>query len=69
VSLYKNFYYGELNTNLEVDYLELKLVIDGMEIPLNEFVNKILTGTLVGAVTSLRGVKEDWKKIQIEIAK
>jgi hypothetical protein len=69
VSLYKNFYYGELNTNLEVDYLELKLVIDGMEIPLNEFVNKILTGTMVGAVTSLRGVKEDWKKIQIEIAK
>jgi hypothetical protein len=50
-------------------YLELKLVIDGKEIPLNEFVNKILAGTMVGAVTSLRGVREDWKKIEVEITK
>ena len=49
--------------------MELKLVIDGKEIPLNEFVNKILAGTMVGAVTSLRGVKEDWKKIEVEITK
>ena len=49
--------------------MELKLVIDGKEIPLNEFVNKILTGTIVGAVTSLRGIKEDWKKIEVEITK
>jgi hypothetical protein len=69
VSLYKNFYYRELNSNLEVDCLELKLVIDGKEIPLNEFVNNILTGTMVGAVTSLRGVREDWKKIEVEITK
>ena len=49
--------------------MELKLAIDGKEIPLNEFVNKILAGTMVGAVTSLRGVREDWKKIEIEITK
>jgi hypothetical protein len=49
--------------------LELKLVIDGKEIPLNEFVNNILTGTMVGAVTSLRGVRDDWKKIEVEITK
>ena len=49
--------------------MELKLVIDEKEIPLNEFVNKILAGTIVGAVTSLRGVKEDWKKIEVEITK
>jgi len=45
----------------------MKLRVDGKEIPLNEFVNKILTGTIVGAVTSLRGIKEDWKKIEVEI--
>jgi hypothetical protein len=45
----------------------LKLQIDGKEIPLNEFVEKILSGSIVGAVTSLRGIKEDWKKIEIEI--
>jgi len=67
--LYKNFYYQELNSNLEVDIVEMKLVIDGKEIPLNEFVSKILTGTIVGAVTSLRGIREDWKKIEVEITK
>ncbi len=49
--------------------MELKLLIDGKEIPLNDFVEKILTGTVTGAVTSLRGIKEDWKKIEIEISK
>jgi hypothetical protein len=47
----------------------MKLLIDGKEIPLNEFVEKILSGTVVGAVTSLRGIKEDWKKIEVEISK
>jgi hypothetical protein len=49
--------------------MEMKLVVDGKEIPLNEFVGKILTGTVVGAVTSLRGIREDWKKIELEITK
>jgi len=44
-------------------------VIDGEEIDLNEFVRRILSGTVVGAVTSLRDVKKDWKKIEILIAK
>jgi len=47
----------------------MKLLIDGKEIPLNEFVEKILNGIIVGGVTSLRGIKEDWKKIEIEISK
>ena len=45
----------------------LKLRLDGTEIPLNEFVEKLLSGSIVGAVTSLRGIKENWKKIEIEI--
>ena len=47
----------------------MKLKVDGKEIPLNEFVEKILNGTIAGAVTSLRGIREDWKKIEIEIQK
>jgi hypothetical protein len=46
-----------------------KLVVDGKEIPLNEFVSKMLDGTIVGAVTSLRGIKEDWKRIEVEVTK
>jgi hypothetical protein len=49
--------------------MDMKLLIDGREIPLNEFVEKILSGTIVGAVTSLRGIKEDWKKIEIEVSR
>jgi hypothetical protein len=49
--------------------LGLKLKVDGKEIPLNEFVEKIMAGTITGAVTSLRGIREDWKKIDVEIEK
>ncbi len=48
--------------------MSLKLKVDGKEVPLNEFVEKIMQGTVVGAVTALRGIKEDWKKIEIEIS-
>ena len=43
--------------------------VDGKNIPVNEFVEKILSGTITGAITSLRGIKDDWKKIEIEIQK
>jgi len=46
-----------------------RLVVDGKEIPLNEFVSKMLGGMMTGAVTSLRGIKEDWKKIEVEVTK
>ena len=47
----------------------MKLKVDGKDIPLNEFVEKILNGMVIGAVSSLRGIREDWTKIEIEIAK
>lgn len=47
--------------------MDVKLLVDGEEISLNKFVVKILGGTVVGAVSALRGVKEDWKEIKIEI--
>jgi hypothetical protein len=49
--------------------LGLKLKVDGKEIPLNDFVEKILNGTITGAITSLRGIKQEWKKIEVEIQK
>jgi hypothetical protein len=50
-----------------VKVMVMKLRIDGKEVPLNEFVEKIISNSIVGAVTSLKGIKEDWKKIEIEI--
>ena len=45
----------------------LKLKVDGKDVPLNDFVEKMLGGTITGAVTSLKGIRQDWKKIEIEI--
>ena len=47
----------------------LKLKVDEKEIPINEFVERMLNGTITGAVTTLRGVKDNWKKIELEIEK
>ena len=49
--------------------MDIKLLVDGEEIDLNEFVTKILSGTVEGAVTSLRGIKKDWKKIEIKLTR
>jgi hypothetical protein len=47
----------------------LKLKVDGKEIPLNDFVEKILDGSIKGAISSLKGISENWEKIEIEIQK
>ena len=47
----------------------MKLKVDGKDVPLNEFVEKFISGSITGAITSLKGIKEDWKKIEIEIEK
>ena len=49
--------------------MDVKLSLDGEEIVLNEFVVKILSGIIVGAVTSLRGIKKDWKQIEIKVTR
>ncbi len=49
--------------------MDVKLLVDGEEIGLNEFVTKILGGTISGTVSSLRGVKKDWKTIEIKVTK
>ena len=47
----------------------VKLLVDGEQIDLNEFATKVFSGVIAGAVTSLRGIKKDWKKIEIELTR
>jgi hypothetical protein len=47
--------------------MDVKLIVDGKEINLNEFASKILSGTVIGAATSLRGITKDWKEIEIRV--
>jgi len=50
-----------------VQTLDVSLIVDGKEIPINQFVTNILSGTIAGAVTTLHGVNENWKNIEIKI--
>ena len=49
--------------------VEVKLYVDGEDIDLNEFVTKILSGTIIGTVTSLRGIKKSWDEIELKVRK
>jgi len=49
--------------------LDIKLSVDGKQVELNDFAGKILAGTIIGGVTSLRGITKEWKEIKIEVAK
>ncbi len=49
--------------------LVMKLRVDGKEIPLNDFVERFIQGVVVGGVSSLKGIKDDWKRIEIEVSK
>jgi hypothetical protein len=49
--------------------MDVKLFVDNKEIPLNEFVKKIFSGMVAGAIMSLRGIEEDWKEIRVEVTK
>lgn len=48
--------------------MKMKLLVDGKEIPLNDFVERIFTGMVVGGVNALKGIKEDWEKIEIDVS-
>lgn len=47
----------------------IQLKVDGKEISLNAFVERFIEGTVVGGVSSLKGINDKWKKIEIEITK
>jgi hypothetical protein len=45
----------------------VKLKVDDKDIPINEFVENILGGSIVGAVNTLHGIDGEWHKIEIQI--
>jgi len=47
----------------------IDLTIDEKEVELNEFVAKILSGTIIGAISSLRDVEDDWTELTLKITK
>lgn len=49
--------------------MDVEVIVDGEEIPLNEFVEEIIGNMVSSGVESLKGVDKDWKNISINIEK
>ena len=47
----------------------IDLTIDEKKVELKEFVAKILSGTIIGAISSLRDVEDDWTELTLKITK
>lgn len=47
--------------------MEVKLTVDGKDIEINNFVQKILAGAVVGAVGTLKDVGDDCSEIVLKI--
>jgi hypothetical protein len=53
----------------EVRFMDVCLLIDGEEVELNEFVKDFLGGTIQGAISPLRDIKDDWNVLQVKITR
>ncbi|WP_455277538.1 hypothetical protein [[Eubacterium] cellulosolvens] len=47
--------------------MNVRLNVDGEEITLNKFVVNVLSGSISGAISSLKGINENWKEIEIKV--
>ncbi len=49
--------------------MEVRLVVDGEEIELNQYVMKVFGKVVEALVSTLKGVNEDWDVVQIEVVR
>jgi hypothetical protein len=49
--------------------VKVEIYVDKEDIGANEFVQNVMGRAIAGAVSALKGVKEDWKEIEIKVRK
>ena len=49
--------------------VDLKIVVDGKEIAVKEFVQNIIGRAIVSSVCVLKGVNEDWDEMELTVRK
>ncbi len=47
--------------------MQVKLIVDGKEIPLNRYVQSVFGSVILALISTLKGVDEGWKVVRIEI--
>ena len=48
---------------------DIELEVDGVKIPLNDFVRKFIIGMVSGSLGVLKDVGDDWESLKINIKK
>jgi hypothetical protein len=51
----------------EMVKVEVEIFVDKEDIGANEFVQNVIGKAIAGAVSALKGVKEDWGEIEIKV--
>ncbi|MGB7533332.1 MAG: hypothetical protein WA977_10235 [Halobacteriota archaeon] len=47
--------------------VEMEIFVDMEEVEANEFVQNVMGRAIAGAVSALKGVKENWEEIEIRV--
>ena len=47
--------------------IEVEISVDKEQIKAKEFVQNVIGKAMVGAVSTLKGVKEDWTEIELKV--
>ena len=47
--------------------VEMEIFVDKEEVEANEFVQNMMGRAIAGAVSALKGVKENWEEIEIRV--
>ncbi|RCV64724.1 hypothetical protein C5S53_07390 [Methanophagales archaeon] len=47
--------------------VEMEIFVDGEDIDTKEFVQNVIGRAIVGAVSTLRGVSDDWQEIDVKV--
>ncbi len=57
-----------MNEKMEVKVeVEVAILVDGEEVEANEFVQTLIGRAVAGAVSALKGVKEEWEELEVRV--
>ncbi len=62
----KNYYNRGSGKIMGVE-VEMEIFVDKEEVEANEFVQNVMGRAIAGAVSALKGVKDDWSEMEIKV--
>jgi hypothetical protein len=47
--------------------IDVKLMVDGKEIPMNPYVQKVFGAVIRSLISTLKGVDENWNHVEVQL--